>query len=168
MSFINRIIRASYTFWHPFGANMIIPSFASSSAHPCATTRCRRFIYLFFVLLLFNSVCVFSVHAEEFMSRDGLYNAKSQEDGAFVVAKIKIEGLQRLPDGTLLNYLPIVVGDPIDDNQVTFAISELYKTGFFADVKLLRDDNTLVIQVVERPSIDRKSFLEIQILMMMH
>ena len=30
----------------------------------------------------------------------------------FVVSEIKIEGLKRLADGTLLNYLPIVVGDP--------------------------------------------------------
>ena len=71
----------------------------------------------------------------------------------FTVDEIKIEGLKRVPDGTLLNYLPIVVGDPIDSNQVTFAISELYKTGFFADIKFFRDDDALVIRVKERPSI---------------
>lgn len=98
-------------------------------------------IRLFFFALLLNSVFALSVQAD-----------------SFVVDKIKIEGLQRLPDGTLLNYLPIVVGDPIDDNQVTFAISELYKTGFFADIKLLRDQNTLVVRVVERPSIAEVTF----------
>jgi len=98
------------------------------------------FIRLFVVILLTN-VCMLSAHAD-----------------AFVVSKIKIEGLKRLPDGTLLNYLPIVVGDPIDDNQVTYSVSELYKTGFFADVKLLRDDDTLVVQVVERPSIADVNF----------
>ncbi len=72
---------------------------------------------------------------------------------SFVVSKIKIEGLQRLPDGTLLNYLPIVVGDPIDDNQITYSISELYKTGFFADVKFFRDGDALLVRVKERPSI---------------
>lgn len=72
---------------------------------------------------------------------------------AFIVSDIKIEGLQRLPDGTLLNYLPIVVGDPIDDNQITYAISELYKTGFFADVRFFRDGDVLVVRVKERPSI---------------
>jgi len=98
------------------------------------------FIRLFIVILLANA-CMLSAHAD-----------------AFIVSKIKIEGLKRLPDGTLLNYLPIVVGDPIDDNQVTYSISELYKTGFFADVKLLRDDDTLVVQVVERPSIADVNF----------
>jgi len=76
----------------------------------------------------------------------------------FTVDEIKIEGLKRVPDGTLLNYLPIVVGDPIDSNQVTFAISELYKTGFFADIKFFRDDDTLVIRVKERPSIANVDF----------
>ena len=52
--------------------------------------------------------------------------------------------IQRLPDGTLLNYLPIVVGDPVDDNQITYSVSELYKTGFFADVKFFRDGDILV------------------------
>ena len=76
----------------------------------------------------------------------------------FTVDEIKIEGLKRVPDGTLLNYLPIVVGDPIDSNQVTFAISELYKTGFFADIKFFRDDDALVIRVKERPSIANVDF----------
>jgi outer membrane protein insertion porin family len=98
--------------------------------------RSRRFIGLFLILMLFNSFCVTAARADE-----------------FVVSDIKIEGLQRLPDGTLLNYLPIAVGDPVDDNQITYAISELYKTGFFADVKFFRDENVLVVEVKERPSI---------------
>lgn len=137
MLFVIRILRASYSYCSPFCAYMINLPFSSSSV----TSHCRRFFRLLFVALLFNSVLALSVHAD-----------------TFVVDKIKIEGLQRLPDGTLLNHLPIVVGDPIDDNQVTFAISELYKTGFFADVKLLRDNNTLVVRVVERPSIAEVTF----------
>jgi len=98
-------------------------------------------IRIFLVFILLNSFSVFSVHAD-----------------AFIVEDIKIEGLKRLPDGTLLNYLPIVAGDPIDDNQVTFAISELYKTGFFANIKLFRDGDTLVVGVIERPSISDVEF----------
>ena len=72
---------------------------------------------------------------------------------AFVVGKIEIEGLQRLTDGTLLNYLPVSVGDPLDESQVIFAIQELYKTGFFSDIKMYRDGATLIVSVKERPSI---------------
>jgi outer membrane protein insertion porin family len=71
----------------------------------------------------------------------------------FVVSEIKIEGLKRIPDGTLLNYLPIAVGDPVDDNQITYSIRELYKTGFFGDIQFLRDGDVLVVRVKERPSI---------------
>ena len=99
------------------------------------------FIRFFLLLILFNSVCIISVHAD-----------------SFTVGEIKIEGLQRLTDGTLLNYLPIVVGDPIDDNQVTYAISELYTTRFFADVKLFRDGDMLLVRVKERPSIANVEF----------
>ena len=93
-------------------------------------------IRLFLLLILVNLLGMVSAHAD-----------------AFVVSEIKIEGLKRLPDGTLLNYMPIVVGDPIDDTQVTYAISELYKTGFFADVQFFRDGDVLVVRVKERPSI---------------
>ena len=93
------------------------------------------FIRILFIILL-SSVCMLPAHAD-----------------SFVVSEIKIEGLQRLPDGTLLNYLPIVVGDPVDDNQITYSVSELYKTGFFADVKFFRDGDILVVRVKERPSI---------------
>jgi len=99
------------------------------------------FYRLFVFSILVNFVCMANAYAD-----------------TFIVDEIKIEGLQRVPDGTLLNYLPIVVGDPIDSNQVTFAISELYKTGFFADIKFFRDDNTLVVRVKERPSIANVDF----------
>lgn len=99
------------------------------------------FTRLFLSLILFYSLLAVTAHAD-----------------SFIVSEIKIEGLQRLPDGTLLNYLPIVAGDPIDDNQITFSISELYKTGFFANVKLFRDGDVLVVRVKERPSIADVAF----------
>lgn len=77
---------------------------------------------------------------------------------AFIVDNIKIEGLERIPDGTLLNYLPIHEGDPVDSKQITYAIRELFKTGFFANVELLRDNNDLIVRVIERPSISEVTF----------
>ena len=77
---------------------------------------------------------------------------------SFIVSDIRIEGLERLPDGTLLNYLPVQVGDPLDSKQIIFSIKELYKTGFFADVQLLRDADVLIVKVKERPSISEVNF----------
>jgi outer membrane protein insertion porin family len=77
---------------------------------------------------------------------------------SFIVSDIRIEGLEKIPQGTLLNYLPVIQGDPLDDKQVVFAIKELYKTGFFADVQLFRDGDVLVVRVKERPSITEITF----------
>lgn len=72
---------------------------------------------------------------------------------SFIVEDIKLQGLERIPDGTLLNYLPVKVGEAFDVGQTAYIIQELYKTGFFKDVKLLRDGNILVVHVLERPAI---------------
>jgi len=76
----------------------------------------------------------------------------------FIISDIRIQGLERLTDGTLLNYLPVQVGDPMDNKQIVFSIKALYKTGFFADVQLSRDGNTLIVKVKERPSISEVNF----------
>jgi outer membrane protein insertion porin family len=74
-------------------------------------------------------------------------------DGPFIVKKIQLEGLQRISDGTLYDYLPVNIGDKLDEARVQEAIRALYKTGFFRDVQMRQDGETLVIVVKERPSI---------------
>ena len=75
------------------------------------------------------------------------------DDQSFVVKKIQLVGLQRISDGTVYDYLPVNIGDSMDAAHVQQAIRALYKTGFFRDVQLSRDGDTLVVSVVERPSI---------------
>ena len=74
-------------------------------------------------------------------------------NNSFVVEDIRLEGLERIPDGTLLNYLPVKVGDPFESSQSSYIIQQLYSTGFFKDVKLLKDGDVLVVRVLERPAI---------------
>lgn len=71
----------------------------------------------------------------------------------FVIKDIKIEGLKRISLGTAFTYLPIKVGELLDEKSSNAAIRELFKTGFFEDVWFKEDDGVLVIYVVERPSI---------------
>ena len=71
----------------------------------------------------------------------------------FIVDDIKVEGLQRISAGTVFNYLPLKVGDTIDDRAVSKSIRELYKTGFFKDVRLEKEGNALIVFVTERPAI---------------
>lgn len=73
---------------------------------------------------------------------------------SFVARDIRVQGLQRISPGTVFNYLPIKVGDTVDDQSAQDAIRALFKTGFFSDVRLERDGNVLIVRVTERPSID--------------
>jgi outer membrane protein insertion porin family len=73
----------------------------------------------------------------------------------FEVEEIRVEGLQRIAEGTVFNYLPIQVGARVTGEEVAAAIRALYDTGFFQDVRLLRDGDTLVVDVVERPAVAR-------------
>ncbi|MBT8084776.1 MAG: outer membrane protein assembly factor BamA [Woeseia sp.] len=72
----------------------------------------------------------------------------------FEVADLRVEGLQRIAEGTVFNYLPINVGDTVDDRRIQEAIRALYDQGLFDDIEMRRDGTTLVIVVRERPSIE--------------
>src|SRR5215472_3436529 len=73
----------------------------------------------------------------------------------FVVRDIRVEGVQRTDAGTVFNYLPIKVGDRVDDEKASEAVKALYATGFFRDVRLEAEGNVLVVIVQERPTISQ-------------
>lgn len=77
---------------------------------------------------------------------------------AFEVEEIRIRGLERIAEGTVLNYLPVSPGDDLDSAEAADAVEALYDTGFFEDVRLLRDGDALIVEVVERPAIARIEF----------
>ena len=82
--------------------------------------------------------------------------AQAQEaarDEAFEVEDIDIQGEERISEGTVLNYLPVRTGEMFGPEDTARAIRALYRTGLFEDVELRRRDNTLVVQVTERPAI---------------
>ncbi len=72
---------------------------------------------------------------------------------SFVVEDIRIEGLQRISAGTVFNYLPVKVGDQVSSGDTAGIIRTLFKTGFFKDVRLEREDGVLVVFVRERPAV---------------
>src|SRR5512138_3833851 len=80
--------------------------------------------------------------------------AQALAERGFVVGDIKIEGLQRITEGTVYNYLPVNIGDRLDQRRIDEALRALYATGFFRDVEIRRDGGTLVVAVLERPSIE--------------
>lgn len=72
---------------------------------------------------------------------------------SFTVTDIQVEGLQRISAGTVFNYLPVTIGQRMDTATSVTAISALFKTGFFDDVRLERRGDVLVVVVRERAAI---------------
>jgi outer membrane protein insertion porin family len=74
------------------------------------------------------------------------------------IGTIRIEGIQRIEPETVKSYLLLQVGDPWDTERVDRSLKALFATGLFADVKLTREGNALVVKVVENPIINRIAF----------
>ena len=72
----------------------------------------------------------------------------------FVVRDMRVEGLQRISEGTVFNYLPINIGDTLDQIRIQDAVRSLYSQSLFDDIEMRRDGDTLIIVVRERPSIE--------------
>ncbi len=72
---------------------------------------------------------------------------------AFLISDIRIVGLQRVSTGSIFNVIPITVGDKIDLRKSSEITRSLFSTEQFDDIKIAKDGNTLIISVVERPSI---------------
>ncbi len=101
------------------------------------TSRIRN---LFLRALLFTALCIpaMSVSAEDLIT----------------VRDIRVEGLQRISEGTVFNYLPVNIGDKLDSKRIAEAIRAVYATEFFKHVEFRRDGDTLIVVVIERPSIE--------------
>jgi outer membrane protein insertion porin family len=82
-----------------------------------------------------------------------LGHASAAYAAVFQVADIRIEGLQRVSAGTVFAALPINVGDIIDQSSIGDASRSIFKTGFFADISIIKEEEVLVIVVKERPAI---------------
>jgi outer membrane protein insertion porin family len=82
-----------------------------------------------------------------------VWSSQSNAAGNFVVRDIKVTGLQRISTGTVLNYIPVQVGEEVGPSSTPKIIRALYDTGFFQSVLLERQGNTLIVNVVERATI---------------
>ena len=85
--------------------------------------------------------------------------ASVEAEDLFIVKDIRIEGLQKISEGALLNYLPVNIGDELDDIRIKESIRSVYSSGFFKNIEFRKDDSgTLIISVLERPSIASITF----------
>src|SRR6266699_4319147 len=84
--------------------------------------------------------------------------AQAQSFQPFVVKDIRVEGLQRTEPGTVFSYLPVKVGETMDEEKARQALRALFATGFFTDVRLEVENDVLVVYVQERPAIAQIDF----------
>lgn len=66
---------------------------------------------------------------------------------------IEVRGLNRVTLGAVLLALPVTQGDTLNDELASLSLKRLYATGNFEQVKLSRDNGTLIVTVKERPTI---------------
>jgi len=71
----------------------------------------------------------------------------------FIIKDIRVNGLQRITAGAVFNALTVKVGDGFDDGLSGDVIRELFQMGFFSDVSVEQSEETLIINVKERPAI---------------
>src|SRR6266852_8912576 len=84
--------------------------------------------------------------------------AQAQSFQPFTVKDIRVEGLQRTEPGTVFSYLPVKVGETMNEEKARQTVRALYATGFFQDVRLEADNEVLVVYVQERPAIAQIDF----------
>ncbi len=77
---------------------------------------------------------------------------------AFVIADIRVEGLQRISAGSVFGSIPYNVGDDIGIAEIRSIARSLFETENFDDVQIGRDGNVLVVVIKERPTIDSIEF----------
>jgi outer membrane protein insertion porin family len=82
-----------------------------------------------------------------------LFLTSSAIADSFVIKDIRVEGLQRISAGTVFNFLTVKVGGEMTDKDAKSIIRSLYKSKYFDDVQVERQDDVLVIKVNERPAI---------------
>lgn len=71
----------------------------------------------------------------------------------FRVEDIRVEGNQRVSQGTIFAAMPVRLGDIVTADDIRETVRSLMRTGYFDDVVPQREGNVLVITVVERPAI---------------
>jgi len=88
-----------------------------------------------------------------------IFASAAQAFDPFVVKDIRVEGIQRTEAGTVFSYLPVRVGDTLNDEKAAQAIKALFATGFFKDVRIEVEGDVMVLVLEERPAIYQIDFV---------
>ncbi|MDC7681856.1 outer membrane protein assembly factor BamA [Asticcacaulis sp. BYS171W] len=74
------------------------------------------------------------------------------------IGRIKVEGNERIDSATVISYLPIQVGQTVNDALIDQSVKTLFRTELFSDVQIVMNGQEMVISVVEAPIINQVVF----------
>ncbi len=77
---------------------------------------------------------------------------------AGAISAVKVEGNQRIEASTIRSYMLLQAGDVFDQDRLDRSLRTLYATGLFQDVRLSRSGDTLLVNVIENPIVNRIAF----------
>lgn len=77
---------------------------------------------------------------------------------ASTIREIKVEGNRRVEPETVRSYLSFSVGDAYSPAKVDASLKALFATGLFADIRIDRQGNAVVVTVVENPVVAQVAF----------
>ncbi|MGH2340055.1 outer membrane protein assembly factor BamA [Segnochrobactraceae bacterium EtOH-i3] len=77
---------------------------------------------------------------------------------AETVGQVIVTGNKRVDAETIRTYVSVKPGRPYGAANIDESLQSLYATGLFADVKIVRQGNNLVVSVVENPIINKVAF----------
>jgi outer membrane protein insertion porin family len=74
------------------------------------------------------------------------------------ISEIRVEGNQRIEEGTIRSYMLVAPGDQFDSERLDRSLKTLYATGLFSDVVIRRQANVLIVRIAENPIVNRILF----------
>lgn len=81
----------------------------------------------------------------------------AQAQGA-IIREIRVEGNRRIEPETVRSYMKLSVGEAYDDAKADDSLRALFATGLFADVKINRTSNGVLVVISENPVIGQVAF----------
>ena len=69
-----------------------------------------------------------------------------------------ISGNQRIEDSTITSHMKLPSQDALTPQILDKAVKDLYATGLFSDINIVRDGSTVMVSVQENPVINRLAF----------
>ncbi|MGY8986081.1 MAG: outer membrane protein assembly factor BamA [Sphingomonadales bacterium] len=75
-----------------------------------------------------------------------------------MIEYISVIGNERIEVNTVASYLTLRVGMPFSPIEIDRSLKSLFSTGLFADITMERNENSLVVRIVENPIVNRVAF----------